>query len=240
LRGGGGADRLISGPAGELSPRCAHPCQSETGGNPILAAPDGSAARAKGSSTGAVVLICPFQVDTDGDGDFLAGWQLARDFLGTQDGHVATTLHRSLRADAEFRFVDVSPFRSAREWRAANTHPDRPRRPQSFPSHPCLYEVAREDARAAGPQASVLIDAVEVADADDRAFMAAWEAARAMLRTCPGYLGARLHRSVMVEADFRFVDLAWWESPEAFAAAAVGGDLAETRSHRALYEVVRH
>ncbi|MEA2359184.1 MAG: hypothetical protein QOI62_2444 [Solirubrobacteraceae bacterium] len=185
------------------------------------------------------MLICPFEVSSEDDGDFLAGWQLARDFIAGQDGHVSTTLHRSLRGDAEFRFVDVSPFRSAREWRATNTHPDFPR-PRSFASHPCLYEVAREDHRAPGPEASVLIDAVEVADADDPAFLAAWEGARAMLRSCPGYLGARLHRSVMAEADFRFVDVAWWETPEAFAAAAVGRDLAGTRSHAALYEVVRH
>jgi heme-degrading monooxygenase HmoA len=185
------------------------------------------------------VLICPFEVAPADDHDFLAGWELARDFVAEQDGHLSTALHRSLHRDAEFRFVDVSPFRSAREWRAAHTHPDFPRARASFASHPCLYEVAREDSPGPlAPAARVLIDVVEVSADDDAAFLAAWDDLREALRRHAGYLGARLHRSVMAEADFRFVDVAWWATPEAFGAAAVEADLAGTRSHRALYEVV--
>jgi heme-degrading monooxygenase HmoA len=148
-------------------------------------------------------------------------------------------LHRSLGPDAEFRFVDVSPFRSARAWRAAYTHPDFPRRARAFPAHPCLYEIARDDGAQDAAEHSVVIDAVELDAADDLAFLAAWDAARGALRGRPGHRGTRLHRSLMAETDFRFVEVSWWDDPAAFDAAALEPVLAAGRSHRALYEVIR-
>jgi heme oxygenase (mycobilin-producing) len=79
----------------------------------------------------------------------------------------------------------------------------------------------------------------------DDAFLAAWEASRAFLATQPGYLGTRLHRSLSPEADFRFVNIGRYTSPQAFqtaigqpqfrlAAAAI-----QHRAHPGLYEVVR-
>jgi heme-degrading monooxygenase HmoA len=92
----------------------------------------------------------------------------------------------------------------------------------------------------------VLINAFEVpADADDD-FIEGWEAARDYLRQQPGYVDTALHRAVSPGADFRFVNVARWESPEHFQAAMqspgfqeAAQGLAAYRPHPALYEVIR-
>jgi hypothetical protein len=54
-----------------------------------------------------------------------------------------------------------------------------------------------------------------------------------------------LHRSLGPDADFRFVNVARWESPQAFMAAVRDPGFREAtasmpyRSHPSLYEVVR-
>jgi len=92
----------------------------------------------------------------------------------------------------------------------------------------------------------VLINAFEVpADADDD-FIRGWEAARDYLQTQAGYVDTALHRAVSPEADFRFVNIARWESPKHFQAAIqspgfreASKGLASYRPHPGLYEVVR-
>jgi heme-degrading monooxygenase HmoA len=89
----------------------------------------------------------------------------------------------------------------------------------------------------------VLINAFEVPDGEDEAFLAGWERARDVLRKQDGYVSTRLHRSLAPSADFRFVNVAVWESPQAFQAAVSQPELRETAppypSHASLYEVVR-
>jgi heme-degrading monooxygenase HmoA len=61
--------------------------------------------------TGGVVLINPFDVPTDDDERFLAGWDRARTVLAQQQGYVGTRLHRSL-TPADFRFVNMARWSS--------------------------------------------------------------------------------------------------------------------------------
>ncbi len=93
------------------------------------------------------------------------------------------------------------------------------------------------------PDPVVLINAFEVPDGQDEAFLAAWESARAFLATQPGYLSTRLHRSLSPAADFRFVNVAVWQSPQAFQAAVSQPGFTATlipfASHPSLYQVVR-
>ena len=96
------------------------------------------------------------------------------------------------------------------------------------------------------PQPLVLINAFEVPPDADDAFLRGWEAARDYLRTQPGYVDTALHRAVSPDADFRFVNVARWESAQHFQAATQSAgfrqaaqDLVEYRAHPALYEVVR-
>ena len=68
-------------------------------------------------------------------------------------------------------------------------------------------------------QAVVLITAVEVPGEADQSFLAGWERAHDFLLNQPGYRSSRLHRSVEPGADFRYVNLAVWDSEESFRAA---------------------
>jgi heme-degrading monooxygenase HmoA len=92
----------------------------------------------------------------------------------------------------------------------------------------------------------VLINAFEVPADQAEQFIAAWEASRDFLQAQPGYIDTALHQALAPDADFQFVNVARWETAEAFGAAirspgfresAVG--LAGYRPHPALYQVVR-
>jgi heme-degrading monooxygenase HmoA len=195
---------------------------------------------------GPVVLINLFEVPPAADEGFIAGWEQARDFLAAQPGYRSTALHRSLGPDAEFRFVNVAEWASPAAFQAATAQPDFPGKEVPFATHPGLYEILREDwPLADDPGGVVLINPFEVPPDGDDAFLAAWEGTRRFLHTQPGYLATRLHRSLSPEADFRFVNLGRYTSPQAIqaaigqpgfrqAAAAIG-----PRAHPGLYEVVR-
>ena len=92
----------------------------------------------------------------------------------------------------------------------------------------------------------VLINSFEVPpDADDE-FIRGWEAARDYLQTQAGYVDTALHRAVMPNAEFRFVNVGRWASPQDFQAAIqspgfqeASKGLAAYRPHPGLYEVIR-
>ena len=91
----------------------------------------------------------------------------------------------------------------------------------------------------------VLINPFEVPrDIPDDEFLEGWQAAADYLRTQPGFVGARLHRAVLPDARFRFVNVAEWASPQDFRAAVSSAGfraLAEETppNYPSLYEVVR-
>ncbi|MCR9253819.1 MAG: antibiotic biosynthesis monooxygenase [bacterium] len=47
-----------------------------------------------------------------------------------------------------------------------------------------------------------------------------WEACRDYLKTQPGYISTKLHQSLSGDAKFQLVNVAKWESPEAFMNAS--------------------
>ena len=89
----------------------------------------------------------------------------------------------------------------------------------------------------------ILINPFEVPEGQDEQFLASWEQSRDFLRTQPGYLSTKLHRSLAPHADFRYVNVARWESAAAFRMATAQPQFrAQTppyHFHAALYEVVR-
>jgi heme oxygenase (mycobilin-producing) len=93
------------------------------------------------------------------------------------------------------------------------------------------------------PEPVVLINAFEVPEKDDEAFLSGWERQRAFLSAREGYRSTRLHRSLSPDADFRFVNVALWESEQAFRDATsqpeFGNAPVAFRFHASLYEVVR-
>jgi heme-degrading monooxygenase HmoA len=176
----------------------------------------------------AMTAITLFEVPPAADEAFVASWERAR------GAGAATALHRALREDVDFRFVDVAP--AAPDLDPGSEIP--------FPSHPALYETVHEDGAPDGAEGVVLIDAFEVPPGADAAFAAGWERARAVLAAHPGYLGTRLHRS-RGEAAFRFVAVARWSSPLPFSKAVARPEFREASgalgfaSHPALYLVIR-
>lgn len=65
----------------------------------------------------------------------------------------------------------------------------------------------------------VLINAFEVPEGQRAATIEAWEDARDFLATQPGYISTELNGSITPEARFELVNVAQWESPQAFSAA---------------------
>lgn len=74
----------------------------------------------------------------------------------------------------------------------------------------------------AGPGAAevTLINVFEVPEGRLDDAVAGWETARDFLSERPGYISTALHQSLTDEARFRLINVAVWESPEAFATAA--------------------
>jgi heme-degrading monooxygenase HmoA len=190
------------------------------------------------------VLINAFEVPLEADEPFIAGWERARDFLAARSGFSATALHRALREDVDFRFVNVARVDSPNAWAQAISDPDFPGGEMPFKAHPGLYDVVHEDGAPDASDGVILINAFEVSDEADEAFVAGWNDARETLAGQPGYLGTRLHRS-LGPADFRFVNIARWSSPLAFSKAIGQPGFAERArempfaSHPALYGVIR-
>jgi len=91
----------------------------------------------------------------------------------------------------------------------------------------------------------ILINAFEVPADADADFVGAWDRTDAAMRAQPGFVSRRLHRSLAPQADFRYVNVAEWTTPDAFAAALGSPAFQEAArtlpftSHPALYEVVR-
>jgi heme-degrading monooxygenase HmoA len=163
-------------------------------------------------------LINLFEVSPEDDDAFLAAWQSERVGGGV--------LLRALRADADFRFVELAAVE-----------------PGAAAAGAGLYEVVHEDGAPDGAEGVTLVNPFEVPAGEDQRFVAGWEHARASLADQRGYLGTRLHRSAGA-ADFRFVDVARWSSPLMFARAtqrpefrAAGADLPYP-GHPALYSVL--
>jgi heme-degrading monooxygenase HmoA len=89
----------------------------------------------------------------------------------------------------------------------------------------------------------VLINLFEVPASADAGFVAAWERARDFLAGRDGYESTQLHQSLGPDADFRFVNVAHWQSAAAFQDATsrpeFPGREVAFPSHPGLYQVIR-
>jgi len=92
----------------------------------------------------------------------------------------------------------------------------------------------------------VLINAFEVPGDQAEQFIAAWEKTQHYLRSQPGYIDTTLHQALAPDADFQFVNVARWETAEAFLAATQSPGFRESaigllgyQPHPSLYRVVR-
>ena len=109
-------------------------------------APGSASSRSRrGRALLSVILINPFEVPegTD-DEEFLRGWERAADYMRQQPGFLSSRLHRALRPDARFRFINVAEWSSPQEFQAAvSSEQFREIAKDAGPGAPALYEVVR-------------------------------------------------------------------------------------------------
>jgi len=91
-------------------------------------------------------------------------------------------------------------------------------------------------------QAVVLINAFEVPSGEDESFLVGWERTHDFLLSQPGYRSSKLHKSMETSADFRYVNVAVWDSEDAFRAATSRPEFRDITMeyplHSSVYEVV--
>ncbi len=89
-----------------------------------------------------VILINPFEVDASAGEEFIRSWQHAADYMKRQPGFIGTRLHRALRPDARFGFINVGEWESPQHFMAAVQTPEfKAMAEASPPNFPSLYEV---------------------------------------------------------------------------------------------------
>lgn len=91
-----------------------------------------------------------------------------------------------------------------------------------------------------------LVNCFEIPSGREEEFLALWQQVNNYMREKKGYLEHKLHRSLLPDAPFRFINVARWASQEDFDAAHDDGFRSLVsqpawkafRSRPALYEVV--
>jgi heme-degrading monooxygenase HmoA len=107
-----------------------------------------------------VRFINCFEVPAGREEEFLTFWRQVNTLMVGRAGYRAHRLHRSLRPDARFRFVNYVEWDSVDTWQQA--HDDEFRRLVSRPefadfrSTPALYDVIDARGELTEPESSVL------------------------------------------------------------------------------------
>lgn len=70
-----------------------------------------------------LTLINSFEVPSDEAHLFIAAWEKTRDYLATQPGYVDTALHQAVSPGADFQFVNITRWRTAKEFMSATQSP---------------------------------------------------------------------------------------------------------------------
>ncbi len=118
------------------------------------AAQERTAASPTAALDGPVTLINSFAVPAGRDDVFTELWRQTSGFFRAQPGVVSLTLHRAVRPDAQYRYVNVATWRSWPEFQAAHAREEfralvSAPEWREFPNSPNLYQVA-----AASPERS--------------------------------------------------------------------------------------
>jgi heme-degrading monooxygenase HmoA len=98
----------------------------------------------------AVTFINCFEVAPEADADFLARWKEVIHYMTGKPGYLSHALHRSLGADARYRFVNVVQWSNAEEFEAANDDGFRALVTADYPFVPALFEVIDTGAAPGG------------------------------------------------------------------------------------------
>ena len=92
-----------------------------------------------------------------------------------------------------------------------------------------------------------VINPFEVPPGREEEALSTWEAFAAYFRKQPGYISTKLHKAINPDAKFHLINIAEWESAEAFQAALRNPELQEIAKdlpgdiphYPGVYEVIR-
>jgi heme-degrading monooxygenase HmoA len=97
-----------------------------------------------------VEFINCFAVGSARDEGFVEMWRTVNAHMVTRPGYVGHRLHRSLRPDAAYRFVNTAQWESVEAWQAAHDADFRALatgpRWEGITATPALYEIVHEGA----------------------------------------------------------------------------------------------
>ena len=85
----------------------------------------------------------------------------------------------------------------------------------------------KQDSQSDNDSPVTLINAFEVPAEHVDAFVARWRERAALMSTKPGFLDTQLHRALSPQARFQLINIARWESREAFEAATADTEFQE-------------
>jgi len=88
--------------------------------------------------------IVSYEVHGEDCDKFLNAWRKANTHVQAQPGHVSTTLHQSASANPDFRFVNVSCWESADDFRAATQSEafrEASAQLEAYPIHAAVYDT---------------------------------------------------------------------------------------------------
>jgi heme oxygenase (mycobilin-producing) len=95
-----------------------------------------------------ITLVNCFEVPAGREDEFFRLWQQVNTYMRRKRGYLEHKLHRSLQADAQFRFINVARWASQADFDAAHDDGFRALVTQDawapFRSRPALYEVVDE------------------------------------------------------------------------------------------------
>ncbi|MEJ2143413.1 MAG: antibiotic biosynthesis monooxygenase [Gammaproteobacteria bacterium] len=92
-----------------------------------------------------------------------------------------------------------------------------------------------------------VINPVEVPEGRENEALEMWEAFAEYFRKQPGYISTKLHKALNPDAKFHFINIAEWESADAFQAAISNPELMDVAKnlpddiphYPGIYEVIR-
>lgn len=93
-------------------------------------------------------------------------------------------------------------------------------------------ENHQQPADSPDPSSVTFINIFEIAPEDVDAFAEKWEQRAAIMSKKPGFIDTRLHRAQSADGRFQLVNVAHWESREAWETAGADPEFAD-RAHAA-------
>jgi len=90
--------------------------------------------------------IVSYKVHYDDVENFMNAYDRANDYLKAQPGHVSTTLHRAMSANAPFRFVNVAKWKTVDDFRKAtqsNEYQEASGWLGAYPVYAAAYDTVR-------------------------------------------------------------------------------------------------